>query len=283
MKKRIIAVFLAVVMVVGVLPVANVGAEPPCPKCNVFWIYCICCIHCGESPCIWVIDGVLIFPDDITHIEGLHFGYHYTSVVIPSSVTHIEEFAFHGVGDIKTVMFKSPTPPEIGYIFGAGKDAATITVYVPVGAKAAYQVAFQPIIDVDIDSGFKNRFTFAESCFDCGTCKDCLPVPETCERCNREDCFCIVDDNGNFVAVPYLPGSGDVFGTGEPPDIMNALEILMLLAGLDNVMQDEDNEFAEYAMRAAIIVQEDGKETPDIMDALEILMYLADLPSLINT
>jgi len=84
------------------------------------------------------------------------------------------------------------------------------------------------------------------------------------------------------VGIKYLLGSGDVFGTGEEPDIMNALEILMLLANLDNVMQDSDNEYAKEAMKAAIIIPAEGKTAPDIMDALEVLMFLADLPSMLD-
>ena len=63
---------------------------------------------------------------------------------------------------------------------------------------------------------------------------------------------------------------------GDEISIGDALEILKYLAGLDNVIDDDDN-----ALAAAIIVDAGESTAPTIGDALEILKYLAGLENMI--
>jgi Leucine-rich repeat (LRR) protein len=66
---------------------------------------------------------------------------------------------------------------------------------------------------------------------------------------------------------------GHILG-GEEITILDALEILMYLAGLDSVIEEGNN-----AWFASLIT---GKDTPTINDALEILMHLAGLESVLG-
>jgi Leucine-rich repeat (LRR) protein len=66
---------------------------------------------------------------------------------------------------------------------------------------------------------------------------------------------------------------GKILG-GEEITILDALEILMYLAGLDSVIEEGNN-----AWFASLIT---GKDTPTINDALEILMHLAGMESVLG-
>ncbi|MCL2037235.1 MAG: leucine-rich repeat protein [Oscillospiraceae bacterium] len=72
-----------------------------------------------------------------------------TSVVIPETVIELDHGAFSGCTSLATVTFMSPTPPHMykgdDEQFAFENCADVITVYVPRGSKAAYEIAFSDI------------------------------------------------------------------------------------------------------------------------------------------
>ena len=62
-----------------------------------------------------------------------------TSITIPNSVTSIGNYAFYGCSDLTNIRMKSSTPPTTGNNVFANCSNLT-TVYVPKGAKEAYNV-----------------------------------------------------------------------------------------------------------------------------------------------
>ncbi|MBR3878000.1 MAG: leucine-rich repeat domain-containing protein [Bacteroidaceae bacterium] len=84
-----------------------------------------------------------IIPNSVTSIGGSAFSgcTGLTSITIPESVTSIGYNAFYDCTGLKEIYVKADTPPSAdSYTFG-GVPTASATLYVPIGTKAAYQVA----------------------------------------------------------------------------------------------------------------------------------------------
>jgi len=93
-------------------------------------------------------------PNSVTSIgdEAFYSCYGLTSVTIGNSVTSIGDGAFYNCYSLVSVTALNPTPVAItGYVFSNQRN---ITLYVPVGCKAAYEAAnywkeFKEIIEID--------------------------------------------------------------------------------------------------------------------------------------
>ena len=64
-----------------------------------------------------------------------------TSITIPNSVTSIGDRAFDDCTGLKEIYVKADTPPSAYSYTFSGVPTASATLYVPIGTKAAYQVA----------------------------------------------------------------------------------------------------------------------------------------------
>jgi hypothetical protein len=135
----------------------------------------------------------IIIPNSVTNIGQQAFAWVYslTSVTIPNSVTIIGSEAFRGCTSLTSVTFKRATPPGIfgNNVFWTSNNLTTI--YVPIGAKAAYQAVSQlsgyEIIEVD----------FGDEPVVCADCKKdpcaCIDAPDLCIECKKEICVCCLD------------------------------------------------------------------------------------------
>lgn len=91
--------------------------------------------------------GAYTIPSSVTSIGGYAFWYcnGLTSVTIPSSVTSIGTGTFNFCSGLTTIYANSSTPIDLSsssiYFFGV--DTTTCILHVPIGSKAAYQVAPQ--------------------------------------------------------------------------------------------------------------------------------------------
>jgi hypothetical protein len=113
-------------------------------------------------------------------------------------------------------------------------------------------------------------------------------APDVCENCEDPDCdgscedivttaVTVVTTPATTTAPPPPPFDlGDVDGSGEV-DIVDVLEILLYLAGLDNIIDDDETGRSLAASLITPEAKENGK--PGITDVLEILLKLAGLPS----
>jgi hypothetical protein len=127
-----------------------------------------------------------------------------TNIIIPAGVLSIWEYAFVSTG-LETIMFKSPTPPIFLYDHAIGKpwesgvfdDSDSLTaIYVPEGAKAAYEAATYP-------GGFLKVF-------------DKYNIVEFCTLCVKLDCTCIdVYMPDNSISVKITGGAKIIFNGGE--------------------------------------------------------------------
>ncbi len=85
------------------------------------------------------LDGINI-PEGVTHIGSNAFkGCLFASVTLPSTLLTIDELAFDHCDQLTSVTMNGVTPPTIGeYTFS---NRANVTLYVPLGSKAAYGAA----------------------------------------------------------------------------------------------------------------------------------------------
>lgn len=83
--------------------------------------------------------GKVTITEGTTNIDTtLNMNEDVTEVIIPASVTDIEDMAFMGCSSLTSVIFEGAQPPSIGY--GAFQtDGDEVTVTVPAGAKDAYE------------------------------------------------------------------------------------------------------------------------------------------------
>ena len=82
----------------------------------------------------------ITIPNSVTSIGNSAFSYctGLTEITIPDSVTHIGSWAFSYCDGLTSMVFKSQTPPE--FVFDIFRNVpSSMTVYVPIGARAAYQ------------------------------------------------------------------------------------------------------------------------------------------------
>ena len=82
----------------------------------------------------------ITIPNSVTSIGGSAFygcsGL--TSITIPNSVTSIGDNAFNGCNGLTSVVVEATTPLNIGNAFN---NYENVTLYVPIGSKAAYQAS----------------------------------------------------------------------------------------------------------------------------------------------
>jgi len=100
----------------------------------------------------WAFSGcygmtAISIPSSVTAIGVGTFGgcSGLTSITIPASVTLIGALAFEGCSSLTSLHEKSTTPPDLRNQTGVftGLNTNTCTLYIPTGAKAAYQSANQ--------------------------------------------------------------------------------------------------------------------------------------------
>ncbi|MCL2086104.1 MAG: leucine-rich repeat protein [Oscillospiraceae bacterium] len=118
-------------------------------------------------------EGSFIIPDSVTSIEWNAFSgcAGLTSVFIPDSVTSIGSAAFYGCTELTSITFKSQIPPEFWFdVFWS--VPSSMIVYVPIGAKTAYQA-----------ESALSAFNIVEIFFPCGDhCKGEGECDEPCKR-----------------------------------------------------------------------------------------------------
>jgi len=220
----------------------------------------------------------IIIPDSVTQMHGYVF---YScenlfSVVIPENVTTIGYNSFSRCKSLESITFKSATPPELNLGLMPFPD-----IYVPIGAKSAYQEV--PLL---------SRLNILESCFGevCGECVVCKPVTK-CSYCGNTDCWydCIegcFDCGKNYVCENCKPDFviGQILQSSYDNDrvtIGDAMEILKYLARMDNVISK--NGVGSREWNSALITPTSQKANkPAIGDAMEVLKKLAKMDSLLD-
>ena len=97
----------------------------------------------------------LVIPEGVIRIRNYAFlcCTSLTSVTVPNGVTSIGDSAFEDCSSLTSVIVKATTPPTIGYY--TFSYHINVTLYVPVGCKAAYQAAqywkdFKAIIEIEM-------------------------------------------------------------------------------------------------------------------------------------
>jgi hypothetical protein len=123
--------------------------------------------------------------------------------------------------------------------------------------------------------------------FPCECCEDCGKAPNECKcickKCDKDPCVC-----PRVLSVLYCPNCDNpncqlprVLGQilGNPTiGIFDALEILKAIVGMKGIVGDCVN-----ALQAALILPTRPHEnTPNIFDALEILKYIVGMNSLVK-
>ncbi|MCL2087413.1 MAG: leucine-rich repeat protein [Oscillospiraceae bacterium] len=184
-------------------------------------------------------------PDRVTSIGYDAFFYceGLTSVTIPDSVISIGGWAFSYCEGLTRVVFKSQTPPEFGFnVFWNG--SSSMTVYVPIGARAAYQVedelsgfnivegepsAFVPCGDYCKGEGNCDEpcvFTpCGDYCKGFGKCED--PCVFILGDCNRDGKINIADLTYlKYAIVKQLPETPECFIAGN--ETIGAVDITQL-------------------------------------------------------
>jgi hypothetical protein len=219
----------------------------------------------------------IVISDSVTEIGvgAFEFSRNLTSAVIGSGVTIIRQWAFALTG-LKSIEFRSETPPEsvAGGAF-AGFSSAMI-VYVPLGARETYR-----------ENAVLGRFRIVEICDSCGECEVCnLPAAcdcgccEICDSCGECEvcdppavCDCRNCDDCGYLGGRF--GFGNVTG-GNEPSVQDALQILRYIVGLDSPIADCD------AARAAANITNPRAVSPGVQDALAILRRLVGLSSALD-
>ncbi|MCL2086524.1 MAG: leucine-rich repeat protein [Oscillospiraceae bacterium] len=132
-----------------------------------------------------------------------------TAIVIPDSVTMIGDRAFLDCVRLKTIVFKSATPPIFGNVFGYVPSEATI--YVPVGAKAAYE-AVEALEGLTIVEG-EPFFPCSNHCKGEGKCDEpCILYGD----CNQDGKINIADLTYlKYAIVKQLPPTPECFIAGD--------------------------------------------------------------------
>ncbi|MCL2086448.1 MAG: leucine-rich repeat protein [Oscillospiraceae bacterium] len=99
----------------------------------------------------------IIIPKGATSVESFAFFncINLREIKIPNSITTIGSSAFYCCVELKSVTFKSQMPPFFALWSVFGNVPSSMTVYVPIGAKAAYEAESElsgfNIVEVDFD------------------------------------------------------------------------------------------------------------------------------------
>jgi uncharacterized protein YjdB len=280
LMKRILAILLAVVMIATMLPTAFAYQPERAPIITAILdeeeLIQGMAYPVGEFE---IITGIW-FPlnDDGTTNEDF---YAYNVTIYDSRTGEaIEELGTlswdyddYGIwfidsdGEIIQPFESDYTTPEIPFDFEwtaviyAGNENNTdfwwVNTVVSGFSWQIYAVTFSDVITCDCGC--------CEECDLCGVCEVCAPIiPCTCLNCTK----C------GFLGGHY--GFGKVMG-GTEVAIVDVLEVLMFLATLTSVIDDNPN-----AKAAAIIINPGISTEPTISDVLEMLKHLAKLPNKID-
>lgn len=88
------------------------------------------------------VDGVL-YTADLTTLVKYPCASTAESLTIPATVSQISKWAFEGSQNLKTITMEATTPPTLAGQAFEDFNVAGITLYVPVGSKAAYEADTQ--------------------------------------------------------------------------------------------------------------------------------------------
>jgi hypothetical protein len=167
----------------------------------------------------------IVIPDSVTSIG--HFAFidctSLESVTIGNGVTSIGNYAFDGCTSLETVSFRGETPPEFGFSVFWDTPVLT-TIFVPLGAAAAYQAVpqlrFYEIIEIDMSCTDCNK----HPC-ECEKAHDCaalghkfgawnITVTATTSRTGSRERICEVCEHKETETIARLTGGGGGGGGG---------------------------------------------------------------------